>query len=266
MESDGTIGRRQIEIARAKLIDDSAVSRVETLAAKQRKILCMSIGVSMYEHQVDAATDVGGCTDGQFERYMRTRNRIDRAFVKIARAAVHYNVSALKSLTVNIGSQFLTFPVWGERDGIPFRLEDENILRYTKTQSLDYLIKALKRMDRVVYTMEYIVSGSYEEGNAVRTLQPSSAIVMANYADRAQWVDFEVLPPKYVNERELNNGTGFSPSSFHRRIEPGDNLKVTTIRVNAYPNFDQRLHGFAPIPSETFAIFLVTPIPPADVV
>lgn len=233
---------------------------------KQTRILLASAKVAAYNYQVDKKTDIVSCTNAEFERHMRSQNRIDRAFVKICKMAVEYNVSALKNLTLKVGNEFLNFWVWGEYNAIPFTLEDIQLCQKVKTQSIDRFIAATRKCDRVLYAVEKIVSGSYSQGDAVRAIETTRDIKLANCAADAAWVDFELLRPDYTTEHALNAGFNPKQRSFHREPEPGDEVKVTTIRINTYKNFDQKLESFAPIPDRTFVVFIVEPIPPADVV
>lgn len=242
--------------ARIKVID---------LQEKQTRILLASAKVAAYDSQVDKRTDVATCSNAEFERHMRSRNRIDRAYVKICKLAVYYNVSGIKNLTLKVGNEFLNFWVWGEYNGIPFSLEDINLLEKVKTQSIDRFIAATRKCDRVLYALERIVSGSYATGDAMRAIEKTTDIKLANYAADAAWVDFEVLQPDYTTEHALNAGFNPKQRQFHRTPQPGDEVKITTIRINTYKTFDQKLESFAPIPDRIFIVFIVEEIPPPDV-
>lgn len=250
-----------------KLIDQElAKLRMTALKEQQLRILLASANVSAHSLNVDRSTDIVTCSTSEFERYMRSQNRIDRAYVKICKAAVYYNVSALKNLTVKVGNEFLNFWVWGEFNGIPFTREDIQLTIKIKTESIERLIAATRKCDRVLYAVERVMSGSYAAGDAVRVMEKTTDIKLANCAAKAQWVDFELLRPDYTTEHALNAGYNPKQRRFHRTPEQGDEVKVTTIRINTYNNSDQRLDSFAPIPDRTFVVFIVEPIPPADVV
>jgi hypothetical protein len=247
-----------------RISDNEAKEKANTIRQKQIKVLLAVSKLKQYETQLDIKTDISTCSEKEFERYMRSRNRLDKALAKLTKAAINYQVSALKNLTVQIGDRFLTFPVWRRYDAIPFTLEDESRLKNTKGESVHALKEALKAIPRMLYAREYLISTPLSEEPVLLVTKKSDGDEFAIYASLSTWMDIESLPVKFANDRALILDLEESRGMFHSRPEPGDTIKVFTLRVNMYEGFEQRLNTFSPLPTMIFLLFWVTPIPTSD--
>jgi len=247
-----------------RISENEAKEKANIIRQKQIKILLAVSKLKEYELKLDVNTDISICSEQDFERYMRSRNRLDKALAKLTKAAIIYNVSALKNLTVQIGDRFLTFPVWRRYDAIPFTAEDEKLLTATKGESVRALNKALESIPRLLYAREYLISTPLSEEPVLLVTKKSSSSEFAVYTSLSTWIDIEVLPVKFANERALMLDIQESRSMFHSTPQPKDTIKVLTIRVSMYEGFEQRMNTFSPLPTMIFLLFWVTPIPTSD--
>jgi hypothetical protein len=234
------------------------------------KMLTKIASVMAYESGLNC--NVLSASKNEFERFMRSNQRVEKALSKFTTAAVKYNVSALKDFTLQIGDRLLTFPVWAEFDAIPFTAEDMELLRERKTPGIMALIDALTASKSpMLVVKEYPICEDILKFSGPKFFVKTSLAMVAAAAEYALWFDIDVMRPKYVNDRELGRSDCSSnifeipDTLFHVEPQPGDNLKISTLRVNFYNTFSQRVQGFAPVLDAVYPIFTLSPIP-ADIV
>lgn len=215
--------------------------------------------VKAYEDSLTC--DAARCKPEVFERYLRANARVEKALAKLTKFALALDVTALKELTVQIGSRFLTFPVWCEFDAIPFRVEDMDRLIESKGQSISSLIDALAGAGLPLLVSQEFTMDSNQYGlTGAKFLTRSGLLALTNAVSKALWIDFDLAPTSYTVKAALTDDFKHLGKVFHREPQPGDDLKIVTLRVNLYKNFNQRIHGFAPIPYAVYPIFLLVPI------
>lgn len=202
------------------------------------------------------------------ERYLRSNERVEKAFKKLTAAAVKYQVSALKETTVQIGDRFLTFPAWGEFNSIPFTWLDMELLRSQKTPGIMALINALAASKLpMLIVKEYPIVNDFMKFSGPTFFVKTSLAMIAAAAEFSLWFDVDTMRPKYLSEKALaragcsSNIFELPDNLFHSEPEPGDDIKITTMRVNFYRTFDQRAENFAPILDAVYPIFTINPIP-----
>jgi hypothetical protein len=230
------------------------------LSEKHSAILdaCHRVDWSMFLRKRELLAQLDG--DRENPRYRRLQSRYFRAFGRLQEIALYYNLSAIQSEILTIGTVgFLTVSNWAQYKFIRFTQADKNRLAASKKEVVDTLFALFDQMASTVFLRECRDFHSLRVG-----YQIISKELVKQLADLSTWVEVKSGVPMYFRQEQIEGNTSIYPQILSNSIrvrkspEAGDRVRLDSIRLQLFNDFSQCFIGCEPKPIGTFYIFQVS--------